>query len=95
MVRRVHVVFKTHLDIGFTDSAARTVKRYYDQFIPKAVEVAARLRHRGTTERLVWTTGSWLIKRYLDQADGPGRAALEEAIECGDIRWHGDRKSVV
>ncbi|HPZ15279.1 MAG TPA: DUF5054 domain-containing protein [Sphaerochaeta sp.] len=89
MVRRVHVVFKTHLDIGFTDSAARTVKRYYDQFIPKAVEVAARLRHRGTSERLVLTTGSWLIKRYLDQADEAGRSALEEAIEHGDIRWHG------
>jgi len=89
MIKRVHVVFKTHLDIGFTDLAAKTVERYYTQFIPHAVEVAARLRSRGGREHLVWTTGSWLIKSYLEHADEAGRSALERAIAHGDIAWHG------
>ena len=88
MIRRVHIVFKTHLDIGFTDLAARTVERYFNHFIPNAVDVAARLRSRGGAERLVWTTGSWLINSYLQQADDSGRTALEKAIENGDIAWH-------
>lgn len=89
MVRRVHLVFKTHLDIGFTDLASQTIERYFTHFIPNAVAVASRLRNRGGAERLAWTTGSWLIKRYLEQADEAEREAMERAIIAGDIVWHG------
>lgn len=89
MIKRIHVVFKTHLDIGFTDLAFKTVQRYFDQFIPRAVAVAQKLRNQGGRERLVWTTGSWLIKSYLQESDDAKRTALKEAIEAGDIIWHG------
>lgn len=88
MVRRVHVVFKTHLDIGFTDLAENTVNRYMHQFIPHAMETARLLRERGGKERLVWTTGSWLIDMYLKRSEGEDRARFISAIERGDIVWH-------
>ena len=88
MIKRVHVVFKTHLDIGFTDLASRTIDRYFDQFIPNAIECATLLRQRGKEERLVWTTGSWLINSYLAKKEGPEAQKLVEAIRLGDITYH-------
>ena len=32
---RVHLIFKTHLDIGFTDLAERVRAQYHAQFIPQ------------------------------------------------------------
>ena len=34
-IKRVHVVFKTHLDIGFTDLGKNVIKQYMEHFIPK------------------------------------------------------------
>jgi hypothetical protein len=88
-VRKVHLIFKTHLDVGFTDLARNVVAGYFDDYIPRAIQVAAELRAAGGPARLVWTTGSWLIYEYLEQAAPAARARLEEAIAAGDIAWHG------
>ncbi|GAB4536181.1 MAG: hypothetical protein Kow0063_21320 [Anaerolineae bacterium] len=85
----VHVIFKTHLDVGFTDLGHRVVAKYFEEYIPQACQVARVLRQRGGPERFVWTTGSWLIYTYLEHASSQDRKMLEEAIEAGDIVWHG------
>ena len=36
----------------------------------------------------MWTTGSWLLFEYLEQASAADRKAMEEAIARGDIAWH-------
>ena len=46
-LKRIHVVFKTHLDIGFTDSASVITDSYINDFIPKAMQTAKELRERG------------------------------------------------
>ncbi len=88
-IDKVHLIFKTHLDIGFTDFAANVVANYFSHYIPKAIEVARTLRSQGCAERFVWTTGSWLIYEYLEQASPPERTLMEDAIAAGDIAWHG------
>ena len=65
---RVHLIFKTHLDVGFTDFAANVIANYFNFYIPKAIELAEGLRRSGSPDRFVWTTGSWLIYEYLEQA---------------------------
>ena len=60
-VQTVHIVFKTHLDLGFTDLAANVRRAYFEHYIPAALNLAARLRAEGAAERFIWTTGSWLI----------------------------------
>jgi hypothetical protein len=87
-IERVHVIFKTHLDIGFTDMARAVTARYMDDFIPQALSVAEELRKRAGAERFVWTTGAWLIWEYLERAAPAERQRMERAIAAGDIAWH-------
>ncbi len=88
MIKRVHLVFKTHLDLGFTDLASAVVDEYMFRYIPQTISTCEELRKRGSHERMVWTTGAWLIHHYLNNADPKYRIRLEKAIEAGDITWH-------
>ncbi len=88
-VTDVHIVFKTHLDVGFTDLARNVTATYVSRFVPAVIELARTLRESASPDRFIWTTGSWLIYEYLERASGPDRARLEEAIMAGDIVWHG------
>ncbi len=88
-VREIHVIFKTHLDLGFTDYARNVKSRYFSEFFPRAVRLARDLRQGGGTERFIWTVGSWLIYQYLEEKTGTRRKLLEQAIADGDIVWHG------
>ncbi|GAA4171217.1 DUF5054 domain-containing protein [Sphingobacterium ginsenosidimutans] len=87
-VQKVYLIFKTHLDIGFTELSSVVEQRYINEFIPKAIAVAEELRNSGAKERYVWTTGSWLIATYLEQASPENKARLEAAIRRGDIVWN-------
>ena len=86
-VTRVLVVFKCHLDVGFTDTQAKVMRKYFDVFYPAAIQRAAALRD-AHGDRYTWTTGSWLLYEYLEQADAVQRSAMEQAIAAGDISYH-------
>jgi len=88
-ISKVHLIFKTHLDVGYTDFAQAVVQHYYTHFIPQALDLAEKLRQLGGSERFIWTTGSWLIYTYLEQASSTERKRMEDAILAGDIAWHG------
>ncbi|GAA1980381.1 DUF5054 domain-containing protein [Microbacterium pumilum] len=89
MISTVHVVFKTHLDLGFTDTAANVTDRYVHEYLPRAIALADELAHRGGAARFIWTTGSWLIHEALRLGTPVERTALERAIRSGHVRWHG------
>ena len=86
-VKRVLLVTKCHLDVGFTETQAQVMRRYFDVYYPQAMRTAAALREAGG-DRYTWTTGSWLLYEYLEQANAQQRAAMEMAIAKGDIAWH-------
>jgi hypothetical protein len=86
-IKRVHVIFKTHLDIGFTDLAKNVIKIYLDEFIPAALTLTEQFRNN--KEKYIWTTGSWLIYEFLEKAPPDLKIRMEQAIESGDIVWHG------
>jgi hypothetical protein len=88
-IRKVHLIFKTHLDIGFTNLAAKVIRIYMDEFIPGALSLSENLRQKNQKDRFVWTTGSWLIYEFLEKADPAMRKRMEKAIQNGDIVWHG------
>lgn len=87
-VDRVLVVSKTHMDVGFTDTAAAVRRRYLDEFLPRAVATARELRRRGGPARLRWTTGAWILTEALEAAAPSWRRELEDAVERGDLCWH-------
>ncbi len=80
-------MFKCHLDVGFVDTQAAVIRKYFQQYFPAAIRIASALRQSGE-ERYVWTTGSWLLYEYLEQASAGERNRMEQAIAQGDIAWH-------
>jgi len=86
-VKRVLVLFKCHLDVGFVDTQSAIIAKYFKQYYPLAIDIASKLRQSGE-QRYVWTTGSWLLFEYLEQAGKAERERMEKAIEAGDIAWH-------
>ncbi len=88
--KRVHLVFKTHLDIGFTDHAEKVRRQYHDRFIPQAIETAEHFYAEDPRDpKFVWTTGAWLIWDHLTSRSAAEVKKLERAIDLGLIRWHG------
>src|SRR5580698_260789 len=83
-VKRVLVMFKCHFDAGFIDTQAAVVRKYFKEYFPRAIDLARELRQSGD-ERYVWTTGSWLLYEYLEQATPLERKRMEQAIGRGDI----------
>jgi hypothetical protein len=87
-VKRVLVMFKCHFDAGFVDTQYNVVHhRYFEKYFPQAIAIS-RAANAGGKRRYVWTTGSWLLYEYLEQASADDRKAMEEAIARGDIAWH-------
>ncbi|UYN98598.1 MAG: DUF5054 domain-containing protein [Devosia sp.] len=88
--KTIHLVFKTHLDIGFTDHAANVVRQYHDQFIPQAISTGEHFyAENAQTPAFIWTTGAWLIWDHLNTQPAEKVRRLEQAIARGLIAWHG------
>lgn len=86
-VEQVLVMFKCHLDVGFTDTE-ESVRRIYDQVhIPRAIDVASQLRDSGE-DRYVWTVPAWMLYGHLQHTEARQRRRAEEAIAKGDLAWH-------
>jgi hypothetical protein len=54
-VKRVMVMFKCHLDVGFVDTQANIIRRYFEVHFPRAMETAAALR-KESRDSYIWTT---------------------------------------
>lgn len=55
-IREVLVIFKPHLDVGFTGYAKDIIDNYLNRFIPNAIRVGYELKDSNTP--FIWTTGS-------------------------------------
>lgn len=86
-IKQVLVMFKCHLDVGFVDTQEAIIYKYFATHYPNAIARARQMRQLGD-DRYVWTTGSWLLYEYLEQAKGSDRTVMEKAVENGDIAWH-------
>lgn len=86
-MKKLIVVSKTHLDLGFTDYAESIRLKYINEFIPNAVSLARQANKNGE-KNFVWTTGSWILKEALENGTSEQRESLERAIRGGDIAPH-------
>ena len=102
-IRRVHLIFSNHLDIGFHSNLPDTpgndavvLSRYFRDYFPAAIKTAADLQERGGPERYTYLTHSFLVSLYLDcpkqlgiYCPSPDEiTAFEDAVNRGDIVWH-------
>lgn len=86
-IEHVLVMFKCHLDVGFSNTQENVIRLYFDQYYPQAMRIAAEMRRRGN-DRYIWTTGSWLLYEYLEQATPEQRKQMDAAVARGEIAWH-------
>ena len=86
-MKKVIVVSKTHLDLGFTDLAENIRKKYLDEFIPNAIDIAKSVND-GENKKFVWTTGSYLLNEELENGSTENREKLISALKSGDIAPH-------
>lgn len=86
-MKKVIVVSKTHLDLGFTDYAQNIRRKYIDEFIPQAIALADTV-NTAEKKKFIWTTGSWIIKEGLLHSTESQKTALIQAIRKGNIVAH-------
>lgn len=82
--KTILMIFKTHLDIGFTDFAENVIDNYLNSYIPNAIRVGYELKDTDTPFK--WSVGSWMINRALKN-DSSG--IVDRAIRDGILNWHG------
>lgn len=87
-IKKVFVVFKTHLDIGFTDMGQTVLDRYVNEYIPHSIDLAEQM-NTGENKKFIWTVGSYLIDYFFENGSEEYCKKLEKAIHNGDICWHG------
>lgn len=86
-MKKVIVVSKTHLDLGFTDYAENIRQKYIHTFIPSAVALANQV-NTATDKKFIWTTGSWILKEALRDGTEEEKEALKKALKNGNIVPH-------
>lgn len=83
-MKKVFVVSKTHLDLGFTDYAANVLEKYMSDYIPNAIATANKV-NTDSKKRFVWTTGSWLLTKALERDENN---FVRDALANGSIAPH-------
>jgi hypothetical protein len=87
-VRKVVLVYKSHLDVGFTEMAAKVTHDAIRWLLGEAAAQAEALRAEGGPRKFVWTVPAWIAHEALEILDGAALASVERALAAGDIAWH-------
>ena len=86
-IKKILVVYKTHLDVGFTDYAHKIVDTYIKNYIPTSINTALEL-NKTNPGMYIWLAGSWILDKYLNSISGRELDDAKYAIEKGLISWH-------
>ena len=80
-------MFKCHFDAGFIDTQADVVHKYFNEYFPRAIQIAAAQRACGQPRTSGppargCSTSTW------NRPPAEDRKRMEQAIAHGDIAWH-------
>ena len=88
-IEHVWVVFKTHLDIGYTDRIEDVLKKYRENMMDGALKVVEASRQLPPEKRFSWTLAGWPLTHVLGpQQDAARKARIEQAVREGAIAFH-------
>lgn len=87
-ITKIRLIFKTHLDVGFTDLGTNVLKTYTTDFIPAALNLSETIEKEKDANKYPWTTGSWLLSEYLKSSNPINKTRMEDAIKRNDFFWH-------
>lgn len=85
----VWVVFKTHLDIGYTDRIEAVLKKYRENMMEGALKAVEASRDLPKEQHFCWTLAGWPLAHVLGPQQEPSRRArIEQAVREGAITFH-------
>lgn len=105
-VQDVHVIFMNHLDVGYngipkTGFIVNVLNTYFQEYFPRAIQLAAEMEKLDPGSGFIYTTHPWLLSLYLDcplnfslndiQLQCPSSYGVQDmkaAILNGHITWH-------
>ncbi len=85
----VHVVFKTHIDLGYTDRLDAVLRLYRAGLMERLLKDLEATAGRKPGKRFVWMMSTWLLEQCLDPKHvAPGHVKrLEHYIRNGQVVW--------
>lgn len=86
---KIYVVFKTHVDLGFTDLPSGVVRQYKEKMMDDVLNVCEATASNPPGHRYVWTLPAWMLIQCLDEQDPQRRERLEKLVRDGQLCWHG------
>src|SRR5271157_648177 len=88
-LERIFVVFKTHLDVGFTGLVDEVLDAYAQVMVPKALEACRKSLALDSGHPFVWTVPAWLLSECLRRlARSPVGEELAQRVQEGRVCWH-------
>lgn len=87
-VTDVVVVFKMHVDIGYTNWAEGVLQKYCNEMLEETLASIEETSGLPESEQFVWTIPAWPLKYMLENCADDKRIKLEKAIKEGRIVAH-------
>jgi hypothetical protein len=87
-VTDIVVVFKMHVDIGYTNWAEGVLQKYSHEMLEETLRSIEMTSSLPKSEQFVWTIPGWPLKYMLDHCSPENKIRLDKAIEDGRIVPH-------
>ncbi len=90
MIKKIILAFKTHFDIGFTDTAENVIKSYKGKMLEDVLETCGSTKDMGNS-RYMWTMPSWPLYEMIDGGKNVKSEKAEQVCEFvknGQLLWH-------
>ena len=87
-VTDIVVVFKMHVDIGYTNWAEGVLYEYSNDMLDKTLKAIDETSILPESEQFVWTIPAWPLKYMLENCSDKNKTRLEKAIKEGRIIPH-------
>ena len=85
-VTDVWVAFKTHFDIGYTDTVAGVLHKYRVQMMDNALRIIDQERQLPAEKRFAWIIPGWPASHILGSLQEPARKIrIEQAVREGTL----------
>jgi hypothetical protein len=87
-VTDIVVVFKMHVDIGYTNWAEGVLQKYCTNMLDKTLNSLDETSTLPKSEQFVWTIPAWPLKYMLENSNEEKKVKLEQAVKEGRIVPH-------
>lgn len=87
-VTDIVVVFKMHVDIGYTNWAEGVLQKYTNDMLDETLNSIDETSSLPKSEQFVWTIPGWPLKYMLENSTEEKKLRLENAIKEGRIVPH-------